>query len=280
VQDIAGDVKGVEQPNLRAPAGAGAPARGAPAAAAPTPEAAVPSRAAPAASAAPASWAWLLTEPMEPVGPTPTGPTVRGPIEVQYTYATVWAHDLSVRPGRTYQYRMRVAVFNPVYGHPDCGDEQAKWTPERVGEWSEPSVAVTIPRLVHFYFVGVFGDRATLELHRWIHGQWVIVRSVPCRVGTPILCSKLVPIKVPGSGKEATETVDLSPGALLVDMIRGFPYTPTGMKAIPTNVMVFSDTQGNLGQRIDWEDQKEANARRQEREAAVPAVAPATKKGG
>ncbi|MGB2796360.1 MAG: hypothetical protein WBD75_04745 [Phycisphaerae bacterium] len=280
VQDIAGDVKGVEQPNLRAPVGAGAPARGAPAAGAPPPEAALSSGAGPAAPAAPAGGAWWLTEPMGPVGPTPTGPMVIGPIEVQYTYATVWAHDLSVRPGRTYQYRMRVAVFNPVYGHPDCGDEQAKWTLERVGEWSEPSVAVTIPRLVHFYFVGVFGDRANLELHRWIHGQWVIVRSVPCRVGTPILYSKLVPIKVPGAGKEATETVDLSPGVLLVDMIRGFPYTPAGMRTVTANVLIFSDTQGNLGQRIDWEDQIKANERRQERESVVPGVGPATKKGG
>jgi hypothetical protein len=278
VHDIAGDVKGVEQPNLRAPAGAGAPAT--PAAPGLSPEAAVPSGAGPAAPAAPTSGAWWLTEPTGPVGPTPTGPTVTGPIAPQYTYATVWAHDLSVRPGRTYQYRMRVAVFNPVYGHPNCGDEQAKWTPERVGEWSEPSVAVTIPRLGYFYFVGVFGDRATLELHRWIHGQWVIARSVTCRVGTPVVCRKPVPIKTPGSGKEVTETVDLSPGVLLVDMIRGFPYAPPGMKAIPTNVLVFSDTQGNLGQRIDWEDQKEANARRQERESAAPAVGPATKKGG
>jgi hypothetical protein len=275
VQDIAGDMKDVEQPSPR-------PAAVAPAVT-PTPGAVAPSRAAPAAvPAAPASGAWWLTEPMGPVGPTPTGPTVMGPVEVQYTYATVWAHDLSVRPGRTYQYRMRVAVFNPVYGHPDCGDEQAKGTPERVGEWSEPSAAVTIPRLVHFYFVGVFGDRAMVELHRWIHGQWVIVRSVPCRVGTPIIYSKPVPIKVPGSGKEVTETVDLSPGALLVDLIRGFPYTPPGpnMKPIPTNVLVFSDTQGNLDQRIDWEDQKEANQLRQEREVAAPAVGPASKKGG
>ncbi|MCX5648987.1 MAG: hypothetical protein NTX40_07820 [Planctomycetota bacterium] len=278
VHDIAGDVKGVEQPSLRVPAGAGAPAT--PAAPGLSPEAAVPSGAGPAAPAAPTSAAWWLTEPTGPVAPTPAGPTLTGPVEPQYTYAKVWAHDLSVRPGRTYQYRMRVTVFNPVYSHPDCGDEQAKWTPERVGEWSEPSVAVTIPRLVYFYFVGVSGDRANLELHRWIHGQWVIVRSVSCRVGTPVVCSKLVPIKVPGSGKDVTETVDLSPGVLLVDMIRGFPYTPTGMKAIPTNVMVFSDTQGNLGQRIDWEDKKEANQRRQEREAAAPAVVPATKKGG
>jgi len=278
VQDIAGDVKGVEQPNLRPPAGAGVPARGASAAGVPPLEAELSSDEGPAAPAVPGPW--ILREPMGPVGPTPTGPTVMGPIEVQYTYATVWAHDLSVRPGRTYQYRMRVAVFNPVYGHPDCGDEQAKGTPERVGEWSEPSAAVTIPRLVHFYFVGVFGDRATMELHRWIHGQWVIARSVTCRVGTPVVCSKPVPIKIPGSGKEVTETVDLSPGVLLVDMIRKFPYTPTGMRTITTNVLIFSDTQGNLGQRIDWEDQKEANQRRQERESVVPGVGPASKKGG
>ena len=283
VQDIAGAVKGVDQPNLRAPGGAGAPARGAPAAGAPLPEAALPSEAGPAAPAAPTGEGWWLTEPTAPAAPTPGAvPSLVGPVEPQYNYATVWAHDLSVRPGRTYQYRMRVAVFNPVYGHPDCGDEQAKGTPELVGEWSEPSAAVTIPPLVHFYFVGVSGDRATVELHRWIHGQWVIVRSVSCRVGMPVICNKPVPIKVPGSEKEVTETVDLSPGVLLVDMIREFPYTPPGpgMKPIPTNVLIFSDTQGNLGQRIDWEDKKEANQRRQERESVVPGVGPGSKKGG
>jgi hypothetical protein len=273
ILDIAGDIVGVEQPAPRSVPEAPAPAAGAPAPGAPP--------LSPAAPATPTGEEWWPTDLPAPAAPTPgTPPSLVGPVEPQYTYAKVWAHDLSVRPGRTYQYRMRISVFNPVYSKPSCADEQAKWTPERVGEWSEPSVAVTIPRLVYFYFVGVSGDRANLELHRWIHGQWVIVRSVTCRVGTPVVCSKLVPIKVPGSGKEVTETVDLSPGVLLVDIIRGFPYTPTGMKAIPTNVMVFSDTQGNLGQRIDWEDKKEANQRRQEREAAAPAVVPATKKGG
>jgi len=273
ILDIAGDIVGVEQPAPRSVPEAPAPAAGAPAPGAPP--------LSPAAPATPTGEEWWPTDLPAPAAPTPgTPPSLVGPVEPQYTYAKVWAHDLSVRPGRTYQYRMRISVFNPVYSKPSCADEQAKWTPERVGEWSEPSVAVTIPRLVYFYFVGVSGDRANLELHRWIHGQWVIVRSVTCRVGTPVVCSKLVPIKVPGSGKEVTETVDLSPGVLLVDIIRGIPYTPTGMKAIPTNVMVFSDTQGNLGQRIDWEDKKEANQRRQEREAAAPAVVPATKKGG
>jgi len=271
VLDIAGDIVGVEQPAPRSVPEARAPAAAAPGAPPPSP----------AAPATPTGEEWWQTEPTAPAAPTPgTVPSLVGPVEPQYTYAKVWAHDLSVRPGRTYQHRMRVAVFNPVYGHPDCGDEQAKGTPELVGEWSEPSAAVTIPRLVHFYFVGVFGDRAMVELHRWIHGQWVIVRSVPCRVGTPIIYSKPVPIKVPGSGKEVTQTVDLSPGVLLVDMIRGFPYTPPGMRPIPTNVLIFSDTEGNLGQRIDWEDQKEANQHRQEREAAAPAVGPAPKKGG
>jgi len=273
VLDIAGDIVGVERPAPRSVPEALAPAAAEPAPGAPPSPSAAP--------AAPTGEEWWPTELASPAAPIPgTEPSLVGPIEPQYTYAKVWAHDLSVRPGRTYQYRMRVSVFNPVYGKALCADEKMRWTPELVGEWSEPSAAVTIPRLVYFYFVGVFGDRATLELHRWIHGQWVIARSVTCRVGTPVVCSKPVPIKMPGSGKEVTETVDLSPGVLLVDMIRGFPYAPPGMRPIPTNVLVFSDTQGNLGQRIDWEDQKEANQHRQERESVVPGVVPATEKGG
>ena len=271
IAEVVGEVQGVERatwPTPAAPSGVTAPVlEGAPS----------PAAAASSTPAAAGPW-WRTVTP-----PTPTAPTATAvplPMVSQFVYATVWANDLSVRPGRTYQYRMRVAVVNPVYGHSGCEDEQAKWTPELVGEWSEPSAAVTIPRLVHFYFVGVFGDRATMELHRWIHGQWVIVRSVPYRVGTPVICSKPVLIKAPGSGKEVTETVDLSPGVLLVDMIRGFPYTPPGMRPIPTNVLIFSDIEGNLGQRIDWEDQKEANQRRQQRETADQTVGPTAEKEG
>jgi hypothetical protein len=137
---------------------------------------------------------------------------------------------------------------------------------------------VTIPRLVHFYFVGTFGEQVNLELHRWVHGQWVIMRSVKCRVGAPVLYSRRMPLKVPGTTKTVDESVDLSPGVLLVDLVRSFPYAPPGLRTIPTSVLIYADAQGTLGQRIDWEDEKEAVRARQNREQVAPTTAP--KRGG
>jgi len=260
ISQVAGEVQGVRQPTWEKTqpttgpeAGGGLPA---------------PAGGAPAAPAAGGEWFEMELPPAAPAGPA--APETEAPLLPEFVLATVWAHDLSMRPGRTYQYRMRVSVFNPVYGSTECEDEEARWTPELTGEWSEPTESVTIPRLVHFYFVGTFGDRVNLELHRWIHGQWVIMRSVPCRVGAPVIFSRRMSLKVPGTTKEVTQPVDLSPGVLLVDLVRSFPYTPLGLRTITTSVLVYADAQGNLEQRIEWEEGKEAVRWRQQREQVVP----------
>jgi hypothetical protein len=65
--------------------------------------------------------------------------------------------------------------------------------------------------------------------------------------------------------------VDLSPGILLVDLIRSFRYRPEGNpQSIATNVLVYADSQGRLSQRIEWVDSRAANMARKDREAVVP----------
>jgi len=262
VYDVAGDVSGVApQPRqvggIAREAAARAPglgvAEGGPATT-------------PAPAAAVGGW---RPEGMEDI-PSTLPPTAEGAPaggKPAHTYATVWAHDLSVRPGETYQYRMRVSIFNPVYGQGNCEPREDRWALALEGEWGKPSAEVHVPKLVHFYFVGTFGDRANLELHRWMHGQWVIARSVPCRIGMPIFHHKRhTTLIVPGSRDEVTKTVEFDPGVVLVDLVRGFPYTPPGQnRAVPTSVLIFADMQGNLSQRIEWEDENAANEDRQAR---------------
>ena len=62
---------------------------------------------------------------------------------------------------------------------------------------------------------------------------------------------------------------------VLVDLVRDFPYTytppPPGKKqTVPTSVLIFADMQGNLGERIEWEDKNAANKDRKARERLPP----------
>ena len=286
---IAGPITGVEQPSLEAPRAAppkiemkpaegeakeGEAKEGAPEAekAAPPPPPPPP----PPKGSGQGVPDWVpQTAPAE----KPTRGVQAGPAEAEHVYATVWANDDSVVPGKTYQYRMRAAVFNPVYSQASVKDEKARWALDFPSEWSEPTDEVAVPPIVEFFFVGTFGERVNLELHRWIHGQWVIVPSAPSNLGAPVLYTKNgAKIVTPVSGKEMTRDVDLSPQALMVDVVKAFPYQPAvGSKVINTNMLVFADPQGNLEQRIEWEDRERAAKARLERKDVQPVVAKTTK---
>ena len=211
---------------------------------------------------------WLVT----PTGKKPTkgGPTPgEQTAAAEHVYATVWANDGTVQPGKTYQYQMRVAVLNPVWSRPEVKDEQARWALQFEGPWSEAGEEVTIPGLVAFYFVGTFGQRVNLELHRWIHGQWIMIPSVPTLLGAPVSYTKRVPISV--GGEQITKDVDLSPQTLVVDVVKGFPYKPAGgNRSISTNVLVYADARGSVRERIEWEDRLKATDDRRRRKEATP----------
>jgi hypothetical protein len=136
-----------------------------------------------------------------------------------------------------------------------------------------------VPPVVQFYFVGTFGDRANLELHRWIHGQWLIVPSAPSLLGAPVeFIRSRAKLLVPGTGEEVAEDVNLSPGVLLLDVIKDFPYQPSGgNRPIRTNVLVYADQRGAVLQRIEWQDRTQATDDRLKRKEVVPA---APTKGG
>ncbi len=239
--------------------------------------------ASPAMAAAPAATAGIggwRPEGLEDVAEPGTGAEADVPFgppeeEPDHVFATVWAHDLTAVPGRTYQYRMRVAIFNPVYSLRTKSPDN-RWVPSLEGRWSEPGPAVTVPPLVEYFFVGTFGDRANLELHRWIHGQWVVVPSAPVDIGRRVVYRKARhALRVPGSQDEIQVDVDLTPEALLVDLIRDLPYSPGGRnRTIPTNVLVVAGDRNQLAKRIEWDDKKAALEVRAERQNDVPEAPP------
>ncbi|MBL7139545.1 MAG: hypothetical protein ISS74_01405 [Planctomycetes bacterium] len=262
VAELAGPVEGVAQPALQPVAAR--PASAATAAAAPAATAAATP--APAATST-SPFGTPFTQPERPG----EGPFVTPPPEMEHLFATVWASDATVEPGKTYQYQMRVAIVNPVWSLPGVEDEQARWTLELAGQWSDPTEPVIIPELMQFYFVGTFGDRVNLELHRWIHGVWIVAPSVPRYVGGPVIYTKdRARIPVPGKNETVAQDVTLDLNVFLVDVIRGFQYQPGGRnQPISANVLLFADPKGNLQRRIDWEDQKRAANDRLKRKQAA-----------
>jgi hypothetical protein len=267
---VVGTVTGVEQPRPRVkeePAVAPAPAVPDSAAAAPAPAAPPP----PAAGMSP--WEQHVVQPAER--------TATGSAEAtapKHATATLWAYDATVEPGKTYQYQMRVGVVSPIYSLVDVKDDQVRWSLEFLGPWSKPGPEVTIPGLVEFFFIGTSGERANVELHRWILGQWALQPSVSISFGAPIVYSKRQKLALPaakGSAKESTTaeaiTVDMNPQAFAVDVIRNFPYLPEGgRQAIRTNVLVYTDAKGQLQRRIDWDDRNAARNAREVRKEVGP----------
>jgi len=270
---MAGDVTSVRQPDLSrfaAEAQPKPPAGGPP----PAPGAGEGPRAPPPPSEAGDQSPFDFTTKERP-SKEPEKPT-EGPAR-EHVYATLAFNDANVEPGNTYEYRMRAAILNPVWSLPNVNPVEARWTLELKSDWSEPSEPVTIPELSEFYFVGTFGERINLELHKWIHGQWLRVPSAPTYIGAPVVYVKnRARIAVPGKGDTVEKDVEIAPGVFLVDLVRQFPYQPKGgSRPINANMLLYADEQGNLLRRIDWEDQERARNDRAEREK--PAAGPPAK---
>jgi hypothetical protein len=88
----------------------------------------------------------------------------------------LWAFDDSADPGQTYQYRIRVGVFNPVAGtgqlvekDMDKADQVILWS-----EFSEVIGPVAIPRRLYFFAKDVKErtKTATVEVARYQLGYW------------------------------------------------------------------------------------------------------------
>jgi hypothetical protein len=96
--------------------------------------------------------------------------------KIQLTYTTdfskmsdplvFWAHDDTVEPGNTYQYRIRLGVFNPVAQSDQ--DKAIIWS-----DFSNPTNAVDILEKVYFFANRQDTDKTvTLSVYKYFMGYW------------------------------------------------------------------------------------------------------------
>ncbi len=176
----------------------------------------------------------------------------------------MWVHDGaqgSLEGGRTYQYRLRVWLYNRLAGEPekfaDSADARKVLIP---GPWSEPTEPVALePGL--FYFLtnsDESKDDIRVEVFRWFEGVWV-KHAWKFAVGSLMAESDREP--VPGLGGADVEypTITFDTGATVLDIDYQRLYrgrSRAGRAGVsfgqpsPTCVAVFVDSEGRLHERV------------------------------
>ncbi|MGQ9651170.1 MAG: hypothetical protein ACUVXJ_13755 [Phycisphaerae bacterium] len=104
----------------------------------------------------------------------------------------LWFTDISVQPGKAYQYRVCLMVFNQYVGMSSRLENPADAGKLLLqGEWSEWSDVVTVPAAKHFFLADVprDGDRVIVELWEWKGGDWLKARA-ELLPGDPVVAAR------------------------------------------------------------------------------------------
>lgn len=94
----------------------------------------------------------------------------------------VWVHDVTAEPGKTYRYRMRLVINNPLFGRGLYLADAQKGvadSPVLEGEWSPWSQPVDMESDQHYFVTSASDDdalgsgpRAAVEVYEFYYGFW------------------------------------------------------------------------------------------------------------
>ena len=151
----------------------------------------------------------------------------------------VWGHDLTVRPGVTYRYRLRVSMLNPLFQKSQAAgvlgesyfNQMSVQSPPSA--WTEP---VVIDPVYRFFVVGGSGSEreATIEVWRLFNGR---ARVGEFRVNPGDLLGGVVSVDVGGVARD----LDMRIGALAVDLVD----TSSGASVGGKSTLVYVDLETN-----------------------------------
>jgi len=101
----------------------------------------------------------------------------------------LWLNDLSVTPGATYRYRLRLLAYNSYVGFAsklEKPEDAAKVV--TAGKWSEWSEPVRVEPALHLFLASAKdrSKKVKLEMRKWILGDWRSTGSREIGVGEPI----------------------------------------------------------------------------------------------
>ena len=148
-----------------------------------------------------------------------------------------WAHDDTIEPGKTYCYKIRLGVFNPIAGTNQLKDESKKNKVILWSEFSKETEPVEIPARLYLFANDIQEAAKTVQVQvfKYVLGHWYsenfVVRpgEVIGKVKAVELKTKEVEQPVVGIGTVARpaatgevvvpETIDYDTGAVLVDAV-------------------------------------------------------------
>lgn len=179
----------------------------------------------------------------------------------------VWASDVAAPAnggavsGRTYQYRVRVRLYNTycaVVG--DLADSTDAATVSVLGAWSEPSDEVHVPPDTAFFLTSgnVFDETgAKVTIFKWFEGAWVS-HQFPIVIDQSITGKAREIVRLTDDGRPDRPEIEFDTGASVVDIDyhytsrtrkpRGKGYRVLALKR--TVALVYADAAGVLHQRI------------------------------
>lgn len=128
--------------------------------------------------------------------------------------------DETAQPGRTYQYRMRVRLWNRYVGRVNAVEhpEQAALS-VLAGQWSPPSDPVRVPPDTYFFVTGraLGRDAAGVEIWKWRAGTWLRA-SFDVGVGEVIGGVRRVKLSRLRENPPVYDEIDFNTGATVLDL--------------------------------------------------------------
>lgn len=160
-----------------------------------------------------------------------------------------WAHDDTAEPGKSYRYRIRLGVFNPVAGTKQL-NTQDKSLKNQVVLWSKFSDVtekVMIPRMLYFFAKDIqeAAKKITVQVSKYVLGYWYsedfsvrqgevigkLIESEPKEPQGIRLIGRQYGYVPPLPQQETTEpeAIDYSTGAVLVDAVTVNDWSGAGL---------------------------------------------------
>ncbi len=214
-------------------------------------------------------------EARRPGLPTPeSGGDADGAERPRSRYQLVWAHDAAApfdggaESGKTYQYRMRLRLFNRYCAQPqDLGNASDAEKIELVGDWSPPTGEVHIPEDTVFFLTSGnprSGVRPKVTVFKWFEGVWT-KNSFAVSVGDRVYSKSKHVVHVDANGDEDKPQVVFDANATVVDIIDDYQFPTRKQRgqsfeiepSETTIALVYVDhVTGELGKRVLSIDKK------------------------
>jgi hypothetical protein len=198
------------------------------------------------------------------------GPGSEAEAEPESRKIKVWAHDLSIEPGKTYRYRLVVSVLNPLYRQKRIDDTLREENYNKLALGPDPaeldasswSAPVRVDSEHYFFMVKGSAQSQTARVEVWevYDGRWVF-EEFEVRPGDPI--GRVVEKKL-HSGVQ--QKLDMNVGMVVVDLV---PTAGSGFRAAGVRMLYLDPQSNRIADRTVEDDRNNPDRIRLQNELAL-----------